>query len=122
MNSRSFLNALRTKQRAGNLPQKVSLTNEPSLVANCPEMANGNWSYLNSLKQPSFNGLLHRFGLPQNIFACDDMDKLVNVLDELVNNSTSAVAAGALVYGNQACRPALCYFLRYLLGVNGITI
>lgn len=117
MNSRSFLNALRTKQSVGTLPQKVSLTNEPSLVVNCPEMANGNWSYLNSLKQDSFNDLLDKFGLPKNIFACDDVDKLVDVLDELVNNSTSAVAAGALVYGNQACRPALCYFLKYLLGV-----
>ncbi|MCR5036152.1 MAG: hypothetical protein K6A73_02385 [Bacteroidales bacterium] len=126
MISKVFLGNLKKMQSAGTLPHTVTTfinkTGYEAFLNSCPAINNGISTYLLSVEKNAFNDLLAHHGLPRNIYRCNDITKLVNVFDELVNNSTSSLASAALECGNQACRPALCYLLRYLLSQNGITV
>lgn len=125
INSRNILATLRNMQAAGRLPATVLLTNRNNFghyLANVPNINNGYDPYMRSIETPMFNVLLNNHGLPQNVYSCQDVDKLINVLDELVNNPRSIEASAALQYEQRSCRPAFCYLLRYLLGNMGIII
>ena len=124
--SRPFLNSLKMKIAAKTVPAYLTvLTNKTSLetyLNTCPDLNGGITTYLNSLVTDEFNDLLSKWGLPRDIYKCNDTIQLMLVLDELVNDANRKGAAAALKYGKRSCRPALCYFLRYLLGLNGISI
>ena len=124
--SKTFLNSLKKMIAAKTIPAYLTvLTNKTSFEAylkSCPNVNGGIPTYLNSLKTAEFNDLLSKWGLPRDIYKCNDTIQLMLVLDELVNDADGKDAAAALKYGQRSCRPVLCYFLRYLLGLNGIII
>lgn len=125
INSRSILATLRGMQLAGKLPASLTLTSRNNFghnLSTVPDINNGYDPYMRSIETPMFNVLLKKHGLPQDVYSCQDVGKLINVLDELVNNPKSIEASAALQYGKRSCRPAFCYLLRYLLGNMGIII
>ena len=124
INSRNILATLRGMQAAGTLPATVTLTNRNSFghyLSTVPTINNGYGTYIRSIETQEFHDLLKKHGLPQNIYSCQDMNELVNVLEELVNANTPQAVA-ALNYGKRSCRPALCYLIKYLLSNMGIAI
>lgn len=126
INSRSILATLRNMQQAGTLPKTVTLTNntnfEDFLNTGTDVTDDAARTYLSSIGCDRINPLLNTHGLPQDIYMCQDLYKLVDVLDELVNNKTTDEARKALANGGEACRPALCYLIVYLLSNKGIVI
>ena len=113
----------------GNLPNPIfNLTNRNAFdgyLANCPSIRSPKARdyYLESLETPDFNILLNNQGLPNDIYKCDDTAKLVNVLNELVNNKNADDVSAALQFRQRSCCPAFCYFLKHLLGeLNRIPI
>lgn len=125
INSRSVLKSLKSLKSAGKLPTVVTLTNCNSFghyLSAVPAVNNGYSTYMRSIETQEFNDLLKKHGLPQDIYKCQDMDKLFNVLNELINNTQTPEAIAALKTGNAACRSTLCYFIKYLLSNMGITI
>lgn len=125
INSRSVLKSLKSLKAAGNLPAVVTLTNSNSFgsfLSTIPAVNNGYSIYMRSIETQEFNDLLKKHGLPKNIYKCKDMNKLVSVLDELVNAANTPQADAALQYGARSCRPALCYLIKYLLSKMGVFI
>ena len=127
---RSILSKL--KQLAGTLPNPNTTTItdrdtfESYLKNNCPAIKTESSceGYLYSLETAKFNTLLTNHNQNQNIdiYNCNDISILIDVLDDLVNKEGQTDIDDALSVGNKACRSALCYFLKHLLSVNGITI
>ncbi|MCR5659891.1 MAG: hypothetical protein K6G25_11285 [Bacteroidales bacterium] len=117
INSKNILATLRGMQAAGTLPATVTLTNKTNfkVFLETKTDVNAIGNYLNSIESNAFNMLLKKQKLPQNIYACSDMNKLVDVLDELVNNQSSPDVSAALGIEHAACRPALCYLIVHLL-------
>lgn len=125
ISSRSVLKSLTSLKTAGKLPKVVTLTNSNSFghyLSAVPSVNNGYSTYMRSIETQEFNDLLNKHGLPQSIYNCQDMDKLFNVLNELVYNTQTPEAKAALKTGNAACRSSLCYLIKYLLLNMGITI
>lgn len=125
INSHFVLKSLKSLKTAGKLPKVVILTNSNSFghyLSAVPAVNNGYSTYMRSIETQEFNDLLNKHGLPQSIYNCQDMDKLFNVLNELVNNTQTPEAKAALKTGNAACRSTLCYFIKYLLSNMGIII
>lgn len=124
--SRPILNSFKRKIAAKTIPAYLTvLTNKKSFetyLRSCTGVNGGIPTYLNSMEQTEFNDLLNKWGLPRDIYKCNDTIQLMLVLDELVNDASGKDAAAALRYGQRSCRPVLCYFLRYLLSLNGISI
>lgn len=128
INSRSILSKLKSMQLAKKLPKTLIKTDEDSfksyLINGCPAIKKKSAceGYLYSLKTTQFNNLLTNHNHNIGIYECSNINILIDVLDDLVNKEGVNDVDNALSVGNKACRSALCYFLKYLLSVNGITI
>ncbi len=138
INPRSILSMLKSKQLAKTLPSPKTITQtdrdmfESYLKKCCPAIKTevSRNEYLYSLETAKFNKLLTNHNQKHNqkhnqnidVYNCNNINILIDVLDDLVNKEGSTDIDDALSVGNKACRSALCYFLKHLLSVNGITI
>lgn len=123
INSRSILKTLRGMRT---LPATVKLTNKANfkdfLDTKTDVSRDAANTYLSSIGCDKINALLRKHSLPQDIYKCEDLYNLVDVLDELVNKKNTDEAKEALENGGGACSPALCYLIVHLLSNMGIVI
>ena len=116
---------LQKLQSIGTLPKTIALSDETQFgdyLSSRPSINGGYGSYMNSIKTDCFNELLDKHELPKDIYVCQDIDKLIDVLAELYDKPLTTEAKDALKYGSRSCGPALCYFIIHLLRINGVII
>ena len=126
INPKRILEKLKEKKNRGVLPSYLSLlSNEIDFgqyLSACPSINTSRSSYLNSLRKHEFQDLLDKHYLPLDLYSCQNLYGLVEVLDKLVYHPKTPEVAAALNYGGCSCRYALCYYIKHLLYINHITV
>lgn len=114
---KTFLNKLKRNQLKRELTDASyfkNCKNFKDYLKRCCLTAINRYDFFMSLETDEFKELMSQYGV-QNVAVRWDVDDLAKILDALVNNRTDKYVVAALSQFNQSCRPALCYYIKYLL-------